>query len=271
MVALAVAGTLAAVGLPSNRTAAEDTGPRVTQPPEPPSGAADPSASGVEDRRTIGRLPANIGRAFVGVFDKDNAVPIELGAVATALVITEDNSIITQLGGPNDFSRTAQTAGGGLYASLAVAGMFASGRFAHGERYRAMTYDMAVAALVNGAYTAAMKGVFRRERPDGSNKSSFPSGHASNAFTLAAVAERHYGWKVGVPAYTVAGLIGISRLQQNKHYPTDVVAGATLGYIVGRTVARVNGGPVGPARRTTWNVSPIGARGSRGALLTVAF
>jgi membrane-associated phospholipid phosphatase len=219
----------------------------------------------------MGRLPANLGRAFIGVFNADNAVPLEIGGVATAIVVSQDKTLNSQLGGPNDFSQAAQTAGGGLYAGLAVAGMFASGRFAHSERYRAMTYDMLDAALVNGAYTTLLKVAVGRERPDSSNNSSFPSGHASNAFTLAAVAERHYGWKVGVPAYVVAGLIGISRLQQNKHYPTDVVAGATLGYIVGRTVVRLNGRPAAASRRTTWNVSPIAGTGSRGALLTVSF
>ena len=43
-------------------------------------------------------------------------------------------------------------------------------------------------------------------------------------------------------------LVGVSRLQRNKHYLSDVLAGATLGYIVERTVVRVNGQPI-EARR----------------------
>ena len=47
-----------------------------------------------------------------------------------------------------------------------------------------------------------------------------------------------------VPAYLLAGLVGASRLEQDKHHLSDVVAGAALGYIVGRTVVRVNGRPI---------------------------
>jgi hypothetical protein len=61
---------------------------------------------------------------------------------------------------------------------------------------------------------------------------------------MATVAEYHFGPKIGIPAYLAAGFIGASRLQSNKHYLSDVVAGAALGYIVGKTVVRENGEPV---------------------------
>jgi membrane-associated phospholipid phosphatase len=266
---MALAAAWIAVAVSSSRAAGEDAGPPAPRPSESPSTAA-PSTSGVEDRRAIGRLPVNLGRAFIGVFNADNGVPFELGAVASAGVVALDKSVNEALGGPNDLSKAVETGGGGLYSTIVVGGMFTAGRFSHG-RFRAMTYDMLDAALVNAAYTGILKVVTQRERPDGSDNKSFPSGHASNAFTLAAVAERHYGWALGAPAYAVAAFVGLERLQGNRHFPSDVVAGATLGYIVGRTVVRVNGGPGSPARHTTWNVSPITARGSRGALLTVAF
>ncbi|MFB3141582.1 MAG: hypothetical protein ACE1Z2_02115 [Acidobacteriota bacterium] len=49
---------------------------------------------------------------------------------------------------------------------------------------------------------------------------------------------RHHYPKASIPAYLTAGLIGVSRLEKNKHFLSDVVAGATLVYIVGRTVIR---------------------------------
>ena len=55
---------------------------------------------------------------------------------------------------------------------------------------------------------------------------------------MAEVIRQYYGWKGGLGAYAVAGLIGFSRLEGGDHNLTDVAAGATLGYIVGRTVAR---------------------------------
>jgi membrane-associated phospholipid phosphatase len=151
--------------------------------------------------------------------------------------------------------------------------MFTAGRFAHGARFRAMTYDMLDAAIVNFGYTELIKLAVGRERPNGEDNKSFPSGHTSNSFALAAVAERHYGWKVGVPAYLLAGVVGASRLQQDKHYLSDVVAGATLGYIVGRTVVRVNSRPPsgGSARGAEMQLAPIVARHTRGMRLSIVF
>ena len=70
------------------------------------------------------------------------------------------------------------------------------------------------------------------------NHLSFPSGHTSNSFLWATVVSRHYGWKAGIPAFAAASYVGASRIASRKHFLTDVVAGATLGYIVGRTVTR---------------------------------
>ena len=77
--------------------------------------------------------------------------------------------------------------------------MFTAGRLAHGDRFRAMTYDMLDAAIVNFAYTEVIKVAVGRERPNGQDNKSFPSGHTSNTFALAGVAQQHYGWKVGLP------------------------------------------------------------------------
>jgi membrane-associated phospholipid phosphatase len=50
------------------------------------------------------------------------------------------------------------------------------------------------------------------------------------------VLQRHYGWKVGVPAYAIASYIAASRLSNARHYLSDVLVGAAVGIIVGRTV-----------------------------------
>ena len=48
--------------------------------------------------------------------------------------------------------------------------------------------------------------------------------------------QRHYGWRVGIPAYAFAGYVAGSRLNEGVHFLSDVVFGATLGIIAGRTV-----------------------------------
>ena len=67
---------------------------------------------------------------------------------------------------------------------------------------------------------------------------SFPSGHTTAAFAAATVYAMEYKnkWFVPVISYTAASLVGISRVVENKHWATDVLIGATLGYLCGRQV-----------------------------------
>ena len=231
-----------------------------------------PSQADGDGRRTVGRLPANVGRGFVGVFNKDSLVPLLVGSAATGIASFADGSLRAAVSNPDrGFGKVLET-GGGWPASLAVVAIFTGGRLAHGPRFRAMTYDLANAAIVNLAYTELLKVTVRRERPDGSNNQSFPSGHASDGFTWATVFERHYGWKWGVPAYALAATMGYSRIVRDKHYLSDVVGRAALGYIVGRAVVRVNSKAITPAGATkALNVSPILTRQARGLQMSLAF
>ena len=267
MAAGCVVALLSAVASPvlaaTDPPVAEDTVAPAENEPAPPEG---------DGRRTMGRLPANLGRGAIGVFHKDNLVPFLVGGAATGAASFADDSVRDSVSNPDSgFGKTLEK-GGGWPAAVVVLGLFTGGRFAHGRRFRAATYDLANAAIVNFAYTELLKVTVQRERPDGSNKHSFPSGHASDAFTWATVFERHYGWKWGVPAYALAATMGYSRIVRDKHYLSDVVAGATLGYIVGRTVVRVNSKPLGSGEgKKTLNVSPIVTRYARGLQMSLAF
>ena len=70
---------------------------------------------------------------------------------------------------------------------------------------------------------------------------SFPSGHATQAFAVASVIATSYDkfW-VKATAYGLATMTAYSRVQRGKHFPTDVVAGAAIGTLVGRSVVRFN-------------------------------
>lgn len=85
------------------------------------------------------------------------------------------------------------------------------------------------AFLANTAATGALKLAIARERPDGKGDSSFPSGHTSTAFQGASFIHLRYGWRKGLPAYAGATFVGFSRVYADKHYVSDVVAGAALG------------------------------------------
>ena len=61
---------------------------------------------------------------------------------------------------------------------------------------------------------------------------SFPSGHTASSFAAAYVISKNYGKKFGIPAYTLATAIGLSRVAVGVHYPSDVIAGAAVGTAV---------------------------------------
>ena len=227
----------------------------------------DPERDG---RRTLGQLPKNLGRSFVGVFAKDNLFPALVGTAATGAAFVFDHGAQSALGGRAPSLSAAASTAGGLKAVLpATFGLFVAGRLADGGRFRAFTYDAAQALVVDAVYTSALKKITSRMRPDGSDNLSFPSGHTSTAFAFATVANAHYGWKVGVPSYLAAGAIGLSRVSTNKHHLSDVIAGAAIGYVTGRTVVRVNGEPIG--RHRTFALHPMTDAAGSGVGLGASF
>ncbi|PKH88680.1 phosphatase PAP2 family protein [Colwellia sp. Bg11-28] len=72
-----------------------------------------------------------------------------------------------------------------------------------------------------------------KDRPDDSGDDSFPSGHTADSFAAATFIQQRYGWKWGIPAYIGATFVGYSRVESDKHYLEDVLAGAAIGIISG--------------------------------------
>jgi membrane-associated phospholipid phosphatase len=88
--------------------------------------------------------------------------------------------------------------------------------------------QLALAYVSTMAIVYMLKPTVDRTRPDGGGQ-SFPSGHAASAFVGAAFLQRRYGWRFGVPAYALATYVGWSRVEADRHHPSDVVAGAAIG------------------------------------------
>ena len=100
--------------------------------------------------------------------------------------------------------------------------------------YRKEQIKYAMSSFVaNGIITYGIKFSTMRNRPDGSNKRSFPSGHTSNSFLGATIIQNVYGRDIGIPAYLLASITGLSRINDNKHYLSDVIFGAALGIGIG--------------------------------------
>ena len=77
-----------------------------------------------------------------------------------------------------------------------------------------------------------------RTRPNMEDNRSFPSGHAMSAFALAAVMSREYHDKplVVFGSYGFATAVSLARVGGLNHFPSDVLAGAVIGELIGRYV-----------------------------------
>jgi undecaprenyl-diphosphatase len=94
---------------------------------------------------------------------------------------------------------------------------------------------VAVDAIADGLAELG-KVIVQRHRPyehqlgPATSSYSFPSGHATTSFACATVLTA-FAPRWRVPFFVLATLIGLSRLYNGVHYPTDVVAGAFLGVL----------------------------------------
>lgn len=177
---------------------------------------------------------------FSPLLSKRHAAYAVIGGTATWLTYRYENADATattlhdaplELGG--DVGNTYGTA---TVLAAGTLGLWTVGRFSGSRNVTGAAQDLATGLLLNGAAVWALKTSIDRTRPNGSPW-SFPSGHTSSAFTVAPILASHFGWRVGVPAYALAFATGFGRIEDRWHFPSDVVAGATLGLIVGESVA----------------------------------
>lgn len=139
-----------------------------------------------------------------------------------------------------------------LQAPLALA-VWGAGEAGGHERVSAFGYDLTRALLLNSVVVGGLKPVVDRERPNGEDY-SFPSGHTSTAFAVAGVVSRHGGCWTTAAAVTAGCLTALGRMEDLKHYASDTAAGATIGWILGRSAARH--GPQGEGGESAWRLDP---------------
>ena len=192
-----------------------------------------PARWDTRDWMVLGGVAAGIGT--VAAFDKD---------IERAIRGARNNTVTDIFDNVQPF--------GNEYAIGIVGSFYIYGELFKDPRAKTTALDsIAASAIASGIVTNSFKYVIGRGRPTDrhgaynfrpfSGQDSFSSGHTTEAFALASVISEHYDslW-VQVPAYGLASAVGYARLNNNRHWPSDVLAGATIGTFVGKTVVHFN-------------------------------
>ena len=151
---------------------------------------------------------------------------------------------------PDDVFKARNVLGSTVVQFGGAIATYGIGAWANKPGVAGLGRDLVRVQLLAGTFTQLVKVTVRRARPGGHRKTSFPSGHTAGTVASATVLSRHYGWKVGVPAFAVGAYVAASRVGDHEHYLSDVVFGAAIGLAAGRTVTFHRG-------TTRFEVSPM--------------
>lgn len=131
------------------------------------------------------------------------------------------------------FSNVGDLAGQMIPNAIYIASMYGMYYFSDNLSYRRKSIHMLKSTVYAGLTTTVLKAAIREPRPDSNGRDSFPSGHTTSAFAFAAVVGTEHEWYWGVAAYSMAGLVAWSRINDNAHRLHDVLGGATIGLSYG--------------------------------------
>jgi capsule assembly protein Wzi/PAP2 superfamily protein len=206
----------------------------------------------VSDQKTLWASPLHlhVWHAQDHVKDKDRNWLLPLG-VGTLGLIAADGDIMRHIGNSPIAHRSAFS-NYGLAAMIAsAASLYVRGTTTHDDHSSETGFLAGEAATNSIIVGEALKLVFQRPRPNeahagnfGAGGASFPSEHALAAWSIASVIAQEYpGPLTKLLAYGAASGISLSRVAARQHFPSDVVVGSALGYLIGRYVYRAHHDP----------------------------
>jgi membrane-associated phospholipid phosphatase len=142
--------------------------------------------------------------------------------------------------------------GGILIGSIAAS--YAAGEIMKNNRLRKTALLCLESWLTSGFIVGTLKFAAGRARPSSGESShsfhpfalrssffSFPSGHSASAFAVAeTIAAQSRKTCVDVVAYSLAALVALSRIHNDKHWASDVFIGSALGYFVAQKISSLD-------------------------------
>jgi membrane-associated phospholipid phosphatase len=143
--------------------------------------------------------------------------------------------------------------GNAAFTLPAMMGFYIYGNFWENEKVERTALLAVESFLVTSLFTGVIKVVMGRTRPfDGApadefkgpstGNNAFPSGHTSTAFAVATIVANEYEHipLITPLSYGIATMTGFSRLNDNKHWASDIVFGAALGYFTSKTILKLH-------------------------------
>ncbi len=242
---------LYAQGLPSKTTATERSPAIQAALPDVPSAAEESQSNSFG--KSLGTAIKTIGQDELHIIKS----PFSVSAVkwdglvigATGILIANDESVAYQVS-PSWHNTSINISNAGVYGLGATAGgIFVTGLITHDEHAIDTGIRSAEASVDSVILYAALKAVLARQRPyDGPGEGkffsgnwtagSFPSGHATLAWTLATVMAHEYpNWPMRLLMYGAATAVCTTRVTGGVHFPADVFSGAVIGFGVGTFVS----------------------------------
>ena len=181
----------------------------------------------------------------------------------------------------DDISKNAEKLGNGGYDAAIVAvygGLGLLLKDPYMQDTSLLAAESFLAANTAGTLLKYMAGRARPYAEDGKRRftpfkfktarTSFPSGHTVSAFSVASVfAARSDSLAVKVLSYSLASSVALQRVYADKHWASDVLAGAAIGTAVGRWVAAKKSAGAGPSAM----LLPVYAHGYAGAAAVLNF
>jgi hypothetical protein len=221
---------------------------------------ADVNSSAFDDAEQAKfRDKSNLSHSIVIPVTKLQNKSYFIGLGVTAVVIAFDEQIMefVQNHRSEATDRLAELGDhlGSDYLPPLVVGSYAVGFIFHNKTLREAAIESVESALVGQLIVEVAKSLTHRARPnrdrgayafDGpdwqSDNTSFVSGHSAGAWSVATVFAKKYKHSKIVPiiAYSLATLVSISRVNDNKHWMSDVILGGMVGYSVGSAVVDFN-------------------------------
>ena len=237
----------------------------------------------LNDQKAIWTAPFNLHKEHAKWM-----IPSSIGLMA---FITTDRISGDEIAEFDRLSKTADVLSvpGSAYGVTAAAATFyLLGREKHNERARETGILIAEGAIDSVVVFSALKVATQRSRPDtGSERSeffdggsSFPSGHSTQAWSMATIVANEYHDRraVQIAAYSIASAVSFARFTGGRHYISDVLVGSALGYGIGKYVysahhrnAGQSGNHDSESRRVS--IAPVFSRSARqyGIDLTLRF